>query len=337
MILSVKNTNLSVIALVAAALLGLYLISSSGMKTLGQTYHESAQASQVQATLQHLLGAGLLYNSARGVRYITPTDDRALKTMQQARDEALARMAHLQKIDPVFYRQIQEIWLGYEQAVSELLTLAQAGPMPEGPMRAALAKWRDLKFPLEDRLKAVEAEQKRLSALFEQEMNATAAAVVAAELAAGALIIALLLWSGYRTVSAFKRLEEATAQLAHAQGGDLSHRLDTRGVSEYAQVAAHFNDFLAKTQSVVREALKGTRESASIAGELSATASAIGRQSEAGAKEVATIAQETLAVCTRVSEGAARVLEDSRHLLEAAGTLSASAGQVGDLVGRFEQ
>ena len=204
-------------------------------------------------------------------------------------------------------------------------------------MKAMLKSWRDLKFPIEDRLKAVAAEQKRLAAIFENEMRTTSGSIVAAELLLGAAITALLIFLGYLTISAFKRLEDATAGLAHAQGGDLSHRLDTRGVAEYASVAQHFNDFLAKTQGVIKGAMSGVRENASIAAELSATANTIGRQTEEGAKAVAGVADDTREVCARVNSGAAQILEDSRHLQAAADALTSSASRVQGLVGRFEQ
>ncbi len=333
--LSLRVTAFLVILLVLLALAVLYLIASNGLKSLEGSYHESAQVAQTQSSIQKLIGGGLLFNSARGVRFANPGDDRALNTMHQGYEEASEQAAALAALDPALFSQVEESWKRFEQQAASLLAAAVAGPMRSEQMPPMLAAWRDLKFPLEEKLEGVEAQLVEITARYEAQMQRTSRTIVLTVVLAAVLIVALVLFLAAMARSAFNRMEQIGAQLASKGEGDLRMRLPGDGVAEYAAVAGHFNAFLGKTQEIVKASIEGVRENASIAAELSATATAIGRQSEEGMGEVNRVAKEAKTTSAGIDEAARQVLEDSRALQKAAGALSRSASDVRGLLTHF--
>jgi methyl-accepting chemotaxis protein len=334
---SLRLTAVAVVLLVLVALAVLYGVSSGGLKSLEQSYQQSAQAAQSQAAIQKLISSGLLFNSARGVRFANPGDDRALKTMQKGLEQAQTQAGAIARLRPALFREIEPAWLAFERRAGELLVSAASGPMAAEQMPPMLAAWRGLKFPLEEKLQAVEAELETITARYESQMARTGRSIIITEVIAGVAIVALVVFLAMVARGALNRLERISAQLAEKGEGDLRMRLPGGGVQEYALVADHFNAFLTKTQHIVKTSIDGVRENASIAAELSSTATAIGRQCEEGTGEVNHVAQEAKSTSTRIDEAAKQVLEDSRSLQKASGTLGRSASDVGGLLAHFSE
>ncbi len=312
--LSIRRISYAVVVLVLLAFLGLFMLVYSGLKDIERTYHQSAQAGQVQSTLQRLIGAGLLHNSARGVRFTNPTDDRALQTMGEALEEARKQIHLLRQHGPAIFTSVQAQWTAFEQAAGKVQTSAKAGPMPQTLMGQMLAAWRDLKFPLEERLTQLDAEILSITHEFETQMAQIISRIVMAVLVAAIVITALFLFSCLRALSAFSQMEEMMNDVAQGEG-DLTRRLDEEGNHEMARMGAAFNLFAAKVQSMVQQVTRSIEQLSTAAEQMSNITDEINReihQQQSETDQVATAMNEMTATVQEVAKHASGAAEAAR-------------------------
>lgn len=312
--LSFRRMSAVVVVLIALALLGLFLLIQGGLKELDRSYHQSAHAGQVQATVQRLLGAGLLHNSARGVRFANPDDDRALKTMAEGHTEAIRQAGLLRQDAPTLFTALEPQWANFEQTAAQVQADAQEGAMSAELMREMLAAWRDLKFPLEARLETMDIEILGITQGFEDRLRDINARIMLAIPATALAIIGLVLLSGFRATAAFQRMETALNDIARGEG-DLTRRLDDRGSHEIARMGAAFNHFVAKVQGLVIEVAASVDSLGTAARRMPEITTRINQalqQQQSQSEQVATAMNEMTATVQEVARHAANAAEAAR-------------------------
>ncbi len=327
--LSIRRMNELVGVLVLLAFAGLFLLVRSGLNEIEQTYYQSAQAGQTQAALQRLLGAGLLHNSARGVRFANPGDERALQTMTEALAKATAEADLLHQHAPTLFASVQPNWATFARTAATVESAARQGPMPQELMREMLASWRGLKFPLEERLAEVDTKIAAITQNFETQMAQIKSRIITAVPIAAAIIMALVLFTCARAIAAFGKMEQMMKDIAEGEG-DLTRRLDEQGAHEIARMGAAFNLFVAKVQAMVRQVSRTVEQ-------LSASAEGMSSITEKINRELHQQQSEADQVATAMNQMTATVQEVASHASKAAEAARDATGQANDGKEKTEQ
>lgn len=252
--LSVRRINQFVMAVVVLAFAGLFLLVYSGLADLDSAYQERAETSETQATVQRMIAAGLLFNSARGVRLANRADNQALAAMERALAAVNEQAGRMERNSPLLHQTLSGPIADFQRMAATVVTSAKAGPMQPEQMRQMLAVWRDLRIPLDEALEGLDDELETATENFEMAMNQVILRIVIAVGAAAVLITVLVFLASSRAGRAFRDMEQMLNEVAKGDG-DLTKRLKQDDGTELSQMGAAFNLFAEKVQGVVRQVL----------------------------------------------------------------------------------
>ncbi|MBM4336119.1 MAG: methyl-accepting chemotaxis protein [Deltaproteobacteria bacterium] len=139
----------------------------------------------------------------------------------------------------------------------------------------------------------------------------------AASLAASALVLAgmvVLGWLVGRSISA--PMERIAAAMRDLEGGagDLTFRLDVESSDEIGRVAAHFNSFVAKLQSVIRDVSENAQTLGAASGELASISDRLVENSESVREGASAVASRTHEVFSSIETVAGAAQEAHRNV-----------------------
>lgn len=169
--MSVRSISAVVAGFIFLSLTLFYVVVNNYLGKVEASYTAHSNYSKIQSNLQQLLGAGLMFNSARGVRLINSEDNRALKTMQEAVVQMQSVAENIKAVDRNLYDQIYSNYNNFLTSANELIEIAKVEKMPEDKTKKALANWRSLKFPLEEQLAFISKEQTKVNVEFSNRIQ----------------------------------------------------------------------------------------------------------------------------------------------------------------------